>query len=316
MRPPSRTRTVNNFTFSVAMMTYIPSLHLHPFFQSLPINTAVLLHPRRAPTTLSPYASKIGGRFAWPSSEPWPICPVDSDPMVPVVQLTKHHVPELQFPPAKDLFQMLWCPRQDHTLHSYAPVARVFWRDSALLSSHPLLECAPLPSKRSDYECIPKECLLHPERVEEFPSVYQVGNEDHVRIIDEFIRRNGAEDVRNLKLEHDSELYFYMFSAAPVSKVGGHVSWLQHPVNMSCERCARDMEHLMTLSSCETGNLGRWNVIDDSRAGQGTGWVGGDETVFDDVYKTGLCLGDMGNFYVFICRQCRGWPLKTLVQSS
>jgi hypothetical protein len=95
--------------------------------------TTVRLHPRAGTPELA--GSKLGGDLAWPAGELWPLCReprVDFDRQradhachVGVLQLCKEDVPELGFPPGKDVFQMTWCPRPHH---EPGPRVKVFWR--------------------------------------------------------------------------------------------------------------------------------------------------------------------------------------------
>lgn len=82
--------------------------------------TAVRLHPRLGDP--SARESSLGGPVVWPLSEPWPHCEDDHPrtafsppaqgpiPLVPVLQLFAADVPDLAFPSATDLLQVLWCP--------------------------------------------------------------------------------------------------------------------------------------------------------------------------------------------------------------
>src|SRR5215472_11669546 len=68
------------------------------------------LHPRRGPEP-DPTASKIGGVFLWPATEPWPKCRKHGLPYVAVLQLQAKDFPEFPFKRGTDLFQLLWCPQ-------------------------------------------------------------------------------------------------------------------------------------------------------------------------------------------------------------
>ncbi len=82
----------------------------------------IRLHPRRM-SVPDPAASKIGGVFLWPKSEPWPECETTDPPywwegewpvpegarvsLIPVLQLKASDVPEMEFFPGTDHFQLL-----------------------------------------------------------------------------------------------------------------------------------------------------------------------------------------------------------------
>src|SRR5262249_24164324 len=122
--------------------------------------------------------SSVGGRLLWPANEPWPYCmdahpkfgfdpqpPLGPVPLVPVLQLYAADVPDLPFPPGTDLLQLLWCPY--HHAPYYAPRPLLPWRAAAdingLLLAHP-----PQPTDAPD-DHMPAPCILHPERVIEYP---------------------------------------------------------------------------------------------------------------------------------------------------
>jgi hypothetical protein len=69
----------------------------------------VLLHPYPA-DGLACDASKVGRELAWPAQQPWPICAEHGSAYVGVLQLRRTDIPELLWPSATDLFQLLWCP--------------------------------------------------------------------------------------------------------------------------------------------------------------------------------------------------------------
>src|SRR5262249_62267298 len=99
--------------------------------------TTVRLHPRRGEAPRD--ASKIGGLFLWPEEETWPVCPEHDCPLVPILQLRKEDVPEIDFKRGIDLLQILWCPH--HHEPGFGPVPELFWRKRAKVknpvASHP-----------------------------------------------------------------------------------------------------------------------------------------------------------------------------------
>lgn len=90
-------------------------------------------------------------------------------------------------------------------------------------------------------------------------------------------------------------------------KVGGWPGWTQWPDWPTC-RCGRRMDHLLTVSSGEydpeSGK--RWapvELVGDGDIDPRTGTIGR-----DGYHPTGLCIGDMGGIYLFICPTCPGTP--------
>ena len=100
---------------------------------------AVRLHPQQGEVA-DLGASKVGGQILWPENEPWPTCSHaehldDQRPvLVPILQLKKEDVPELPFPPKKNLFQLLWCPNRCEHDGLFNPLPRIFWRNSERVS--------------------------------------------------------------------------------------------------------------------------------------------------------------------------------------
>jgi hypothetical protein len=136
-------------------------------------------------------------------------------PLVPVLQLYARDVPELPFPGDTDVLQVLWCPN-DHDMPWACPYPITVWRRAAEVTGSP----AQPPTTRFDDErfaadYVPRPCVLHPERVVEYP---------HMR------------DLSG--------------STAPGTKVGGHPRWIQDPQWPTCH-CGAGMEHLLTIASEE-----------------------------------------------------------------
>ena len=137
--------------------------------------SAVRLHPRAG----MPGArdSSLGGPVLWPRSQPWPHCeethPATSlaprgegpIPLVSVLQLFAADVPGLPFPANTNMLQVLWCPF-DHK-PACAPRPEVFWRVS---TQHDLEPADPPCLADAPRDYLPSPCVLHSERVTEYPS--------------------------------------------------------------------------------------------------------------------------------------------------
>ena len=271
--------------------------------------TTVRLHPRFGDEPAI-NASKLGGTFLWPAEESWPVCSTHQIPLVSVLQLRANDFPEMPFPLGKDLFQMLWCPRE----HSESSESGRHWADPAFFwrkredITRPRIENpAPLDPF---YEYVPFPCRLMPERVVEYPSEYDLDNQ--------LVERIYAWQDANLRVnekgwrEH-KYCYEFEFSVCAATKIGGYLNWIQFPWKPTCS-CGRLMEHLLTIESIE-GNANRWIPIEEQRLFKtldisDTDWDTPDNQVRRALCNpTGLMLGDCGNMQLFVCRHCPGWPI-------
>lgn len=272
----------------------------------------VRLHPRQGAEPAAD-ASKIGGSFVWPADEPWPTCDLphpgwefgasgmtpitkpSGGPYVTVLQLRRDDVPELGFPADADLFQLLWCPNDHEPL--FGPVCRAYWRRSAAIE--PPYANAPRPMVADD-DYLPAPCVLHPERVTEYPDPSELPDDAKERIY-AWEAESGAQAV-----------YQYELSVADGTKVAGHVGWIQEPEIPSCPN-GHPMEHLLTVASAEFdgGSWPRWLAVEDDGA-----WQAPYPDRWSVQNAAGLMLGDMGSLYVFICRACEEMPIASVAQCS
>lgn len=265
--------------------------------------TAVLLHPRHGDEPAAD-ASKMGGQFLWPAAEPWPICEEHGIPYVTVLQLRAEEFPELAFPPNADLFQLLWCPRE----HEIWTKPKVFWRRRVL--AKPALAANP-PPKRAYARFVPVPCLLLPERVLEFPSVADLGEEKRQRL-EQWLMTASLPGAKRLGADYYLRLDYYerLLAAAPGTKVAGQVAWIQESQKPKCQ-CGREMEHMLTIASHEfdAGCYERWLPIEDQKL-QPEARLG-----FRGISDApGLVLGDGGCIYYFVCRHCPELPVRDVCQ--
>lgn len=290
-----------------------------PEFASL-ARTAVRLHPRRGQCPVSD--SKIGGLILWPQQEEWPICKEHGSPFVAVLQLRAEDVPELGFRERTDLFQLLWCPNDhEETLPRYAPATRVFWRKHDGIKQYLATPPAPVlhpelgqaGCRHCDY--CPKPCVLHPERVLEYPDAFEVAdNYPHLwqKIENSKELQEAVEAIGEYDFHDPGTLYQYWLSVAAGTKVSGYPEWVQDPELPKC-RCGSEMDYLLTVASAEFdgGTWGRWLAEEESHV-----W-GADYEVRNAVQRAAnIMLGDMGILNYFVCRKCNDWPISSVLQCS
>jgi uncharacterized protein (TIGR02996 family) len=271
----------------------------------------VRLHPRPGEAPVD--ASKIGGMFLWPKRERWPVCPDHDIPYVTALQLRKEDVPELDFPPDADLFQLLWCPKEHEDRSGVRPM--IFWRRRSDVTE-PRKWPSQWRQRRELYDesadTILKPCRVHPERVTEYAGYRLISNSLLSPALLDI-----TEMVRGFRLSEDlgppdnaERLAYSWLCEAPGTKVGGYTHWNQHGDNPLCD-CGSQVEHLLSFASREFDaySWGRWVPIEDRPAAadnDSCGWLAVGEP---------LCrmFGRCSTMYVFVCRNHEERPVWTAI---
>lgn len=270
---------------------------------------AWLLHTRRGETTR--HASKVGGLFLWPAKEPWPTCPEHNDcPFAPALQLRKKDVPRIvKFKGTSDLMQVLWCPF-DHE-PSYCVAPKIYWRREKSVKEP--IEDYPRGEGESWY--IPKPCVVIPERVKEYPDSAELPGNGYAQITSDLFLQQANKiklaPIGNWGVYHDEGAYQCYLSNSQCTKVGGYPSWVQHPGGPDCSQCGAAMEHLLSFGSWEYdgGMWGRWLPIEDRDLLE-------HRSTEDPAAAPDWMFGDAGQLYVFVCRKCKDWPIRSFMQCS
>lgn|GEM_PF-1341973 len=275
--------------------------------------TTVRLHPRLGEAPVD--ASKIGGMFLWPKREPWPVCPIhDNIPYVTALQLRKEDVPELGFPPDTDLFQLLWCPERHDEDGMFCPKPAVYWRKCADVTQS--LVAAP-DQTELEFGQFPRQCVLHPERIIEYPDTCELSN--YWERDENPLLRAALKVVESLKVGNNwhrpksgSYLYQTWLSVAQGVKVSGYPDWVQDQCYPVCG-CGLQMEHLLSFASWEISGVrwGRWLPIEDRPT------LHANYNERRAVHSAHNCtFGDAGNMYVFVCRNHREPHIRASMQCS
>jgi uncharacterized protein (TIGR02996 family) len=312
---PSWVQRVRRFT-TPAPCRDLPVLvpELNPFAR---ITTR--LHPHRAETPLPVSASKLGGRFLWPTNEPWPSCTTCDGVLAPVLQLRAKDVADVAFPAETDLLQLFWCPNE--AAHNYLLAPRIWWRNSAAITfsrtDDPDLSAFP---RKSDWEgLVPLECCVYPEPVIEYPvgdDLYALaGTEQATRIgkLLDKLQISSAEDlVERFASAHGPknarELVYSELGQCPGSKVGGKPSFVED---------GRRFDHLVTLSTWEfdSASFRRWLAVEDQRLlalpAEPLTWVRlFRESGFGSFQEViGMQLGRTQRAHVYVCRDRDPWEV-------
>jgi hypothetical protein len=216
-------------------------------------------------------------------------------PLVPVLQLFAVDVPELAFPAGTDVLQVMWCPFDHHHELGSAPRPEVFWRDS---SQDDLEPAAPPPPAGARRDYLPSPCVLHPERVTDYPN---------------WDLPPDIADVLQLRFhqmeEETGRSYHYHLSVSDGIKVGGYPTWTQDPAWPDCPSCGQRLPHLLTINSAEfDGESWRTSLAVEDTPATGTIWDLPYEERSRIQRAPGLMIGDMGGVYLFECQRCPGRP--------
>lgn len=181
------------------------------------------------------------------------------------------------------------------------------------------LEASITPPQHASPFYVPNECMLFPELVREYPDYEELSEEQRERLrLWDF----GEVVSRPDPAMDGSGLYYHELSVADGTKLGGHVRWIQSPESLMCDE-GHPMEHLLTIASweCSGFNWPRWVPVEEQnffadRAGVDRASL----TAIDGAAAhamhagAGLMIGDNGNAYVFVCRQCDDWPIRYTTQ--
>jgi hypothetical protein len=172
------------------------------------------------------------------------------------------------------------------------------------------------PQQEAYYEYVPFPCRLLPERIVEFPSIYDLPDETVQRIYEWQDQHLGPDGMHACEYETD-------LSVACGTKVGGYISWIQEPWQPTCE-CGKRMEHLLTIATVESGGLinERWTPLEEqeilaSFPPKSDDWNEGQKAIRHALcMPTGLSLGDAGDMKLFVCRHCGKWPIVPSIECS
>ncbi|MFE9481981.1 hypothetical protein ACFYNM_25655 [Streptomyces spororaveus] len=285
---PGRTRTTPPRPLDVESL--FPDLAAHR-------RTATRLHPR--PGTPGPHDSHVGGPLLWPAGEPWPVCTTPHRrapgpgplPLLALAQLHARDVPDLPAgPDGCDLLQVFWCPFDAHGPTGYGMYVHLRWRRAAEVRE-PTAE-RPAPGAVGFDGYLPEPCLLHPERVTEYPYIELLDGELGAAVEEwEEAQEEAQEEAADEDGDGDGDgawlpTYQSDLSVAPGWKAGGHPAWnLTGPGTMDCDACGCPTELLLTVATNE------WHA--DTRS-----WIPLEDGPRN---PTGVVVGNHGRLNVFAC---------------
>ncbi|MFJ9767346.1 hypothetical protein ACIRUY_26335 [Streptomyces erythrochromogenes] len=285
--------------------------------------TATRLHPRAGRPTVRD--SHVGGPLLWPAGEPWPECDEPhryGGPLLAVAQLYARDVPDLApGPDGCDLLQVFWCPFDLHGPTGYGMHVRLRWRRSAEVRG---VAAPQPPTGRVGFDgYVPAPCLLHPERVTEYPYIELLTGELGERVAEwEDAQEEAAYEDEDEDAYVDEAAYedgdgeaaappTYQgdLSVAPGWKAGGHAAWnVTGPGSADCGDCGHAMRLLLTIDSYE------WRSDSESWRPLPTGPGAGVGPGADTNRPTGVAVGNFGKLNVFACRRDPAHPHHFSVQ--
>ncbi|GAB1819159.1 hypothetical protein [Herbidospora sp. RD11066] len=285
--------------------------------------TAVRLHPR--PGKPSMHDSHMGGPLIWPSDEPWPTCgrtvkvaaapfrergwltmldrvPESPIPMVGVAQFYARDIPEIPFPEGADLLQVLWCPGE-HDMEDIGPgpAPMLVWRRADdltdVLVEPPMRDDGAPAGDFGSESYLPRPCVLHPERVTEYPHADEL-----------------PERLKVALKAWDGEFgyaYSFLLSIAPGCKIGGWESWhLTDMYALPCGVCGTETEPLLKVDSSEWdgGSDPRWRPMEERHLERGS------TEYKESVRPTTLRLGRYAALTIFLCPRSADHGFRMTIQ--
>ncbi|MEU2079628.1 hypothetical protein, partial [Streptomyces sp. NPDC013489] len=195
----------------------------------------------------------------------------DPLPLLAVAQLYARDIPDLVGPEGHDLLQVFWCPFEVHGPDRTIDVV-LRWRHSQHVGQ--VLTHQPAPPVAGREECVPTQCVLHPEQVveHEYLGLLSEALQDAIADWEEGLLDEDDEDsydssepqsydtyeeyeaaMARTRAEEEYEVdYMGDLSIAPGWKVGGFASWhLTDPAPVGCAVCGTPMPPLLTVDKWE-----------------------------------------------------------------
>jgi hypothetical protein len=284
--------------------------------------TATRLHPKAGSPTVTD--SSVGGPLLWPADEPWPTCPGPHDTgegqgvaLVALAQLYVRDIPDLKAPAGMDVLQVLWCPFDHYEKHIEGPAVVLCWRDSSTVGA--LLDEPPQPAEVEYEQYLPKPCVLHPERITEYPRAVHL-HEELDRDLCDRIAAWCREAAGVAPQDADPELSwtdaggYDAISATDRWKVGGWPFWsFRDPWTIRCAACETVMAPLLQVGSGEMfSDLDYWTPVEDLDAIEASPlplW----KFIREFGNQAGVELGRGYRLQVWVCPESEAHPLKQLL---
>jgi len=242
------------------------------------LKTTVLLRPTRAEHDPGPGASKFGGEPNMIGEDTWPVCARCKTPFHFVLQFYRRDFSQFYWPGAANLYRLFRCPNDgclpEGPEESQSDRA-LQWQYATTEDSSASLPIPQTPSEDEIEQPVPA-CALHPVEATDYPA-YWDGKENWWG--ESFVRFD-----KRYRPSGEFDAFFEKYEGHAGSKIGGFPFWLQSPdfESLRCS-CGRQKEFVFQLAS-------------HSR---------------DSAEDHGVMIGDAGNIYFFVCRECGVHTMQT-----
>ena len=234
--------------------------------------TTTLLKPHRSKNEISWKESKFGGNPNLESFSEYPKCTSCDSSLNFVFQVYKTDFPEFYFPGVSNIFQLFRCPNNS-CKDSYNEFC-----DHKMFHYYSKVDCEnnntflKTANISKDIEAEVPDCYLKPLKTFDFPNFDDFENDD-LDIIEQKFGENFLDE------------FIDKYNAISHTKLWGYPSFTQGPCRPRCN-CGKNKEFLFQLSSDDAEDGTEYPPSPDN-------WS-----------SHGIMIGDVGNIYYFLCKDC------------
>lgn len=272
-KPESKNDSIN-----LSEEEFVNSVEVQNIFEKYGKET-ILLRPHKAKTEHSTKESKMGGMPNLLNFKSYPKCDSCGNFLNFVIQIYKKDFSDFYFPEDKDLFQLFRCPNFNcpsaFSKTSDLKVFPYFFKDSKKENN---LKKEKLITGKDVEKEIP-ECEFKIQKLKDFPNYDDFSGDELSQI--------------GKKFGDEWEDYFIdNYSAKTGTKYKGYPSWTQSPNRPIC-KCGKEKEFFFQLSSEDIEDGVPYPPSPDKWSAHG------------------IMIGDVGNIYFFVCKDCGEKSIET-----
>lgn len=232
----------------------------------------ILLKPNKSDIEIEWTESKFGGFPNLESFSEYPKCNSCNSSLNFVFQLYKKDFPEFYFANDTNIFQLFRCPNNN------CPDAYNEFYDHKMFHYFSKVECSlnndfkKEQNKLTDFESEIPNCYIKPIMTIDFPNYDDYKENVFVAMEEKFSNKLTEEFIDK-------------YSAVPNTKLLGYPSYTQSPCYPKCA-CGKTKEFLFQLASVDTEDGTEYPPNQNE-------WS-----------SHGIMIGDVGNIYYYICKDC------------